>query len=158
MFLFLGLLAITLFYVYSRVRHNYWKKRGVLSAETAVGFGNLKRFILGRENIAASFDRVYKAFPDERFVGIYEMFKPNLIIKDPELIGDIIIRDFSKFQDRILKSAKNADPLSNNLLNLTGGEWKLVRSKMVPTFSAAKMRSMHGLVMECTENLDHYLK
>lgn len=43
---------------------------------------------------------IYNSYKDERYIGIFFRSKPILVIRDPELIKDILIKDFSSFPQR----------------------------------------------------------
>ncbi|XP_054157196.1 cytochrome P450 9e2-like [Oppia nitens] len=78
---------------------------------------------------------------------------PTVVISDPQLIKDIMIKDFHKFSDR--DDLITGDILSDrSLFNLKGNEWKNMRSIISPTFSSGKMRSMHPIVSDCIKRLD----
>lgn len=65
-------------------------------------FGNCKDMFLGRESINDVFTRVYYDFKEEPLVGIFAGSTPMLVVKDPELIKDVLIKDFSTFAERTL--------------------------------------------------------
>lgn len=56
-----------------------------------------------------------------RYYGIYQFFKPKLVISDPELIRRVTVKDFDHFVDHVAQTNPKSDPLfSKNILNLKG--------------------------------------
>ena len=93
------------------------------------------------------------------YVGTYNALKPALFIRDPELIRQITVKDFSHFHDR-RKAPKVGGRLIYSVDALEGEEWKDVRNKLLPSFSAGKIKKMYGLIEECAELLvdQHFRK
>jgi cytochrome P450 family 6 len=64
----------------------------------------------------------------------------------------------SCFQDRERKSVdEKSETLDAHLLNLTGTKWKILRSKLTPTFTSGKIKMMFNLMAECADQLKRYL-
>lgn len=47
-------------------------------------------------------------------ISFYAALKPSLLIQDPDIIGSILIKDFSLFYHRRLYSNEKVDPLTGN--------------------------------------------
>lgn len=112
----LGVIIICLsaFYLFSRHRYGYWKKRGVPQVEEPVLFlGNLP-FLMRK----SFFDAVYdwtKKYKNEYF-GMYFGWTPALIVNSAELAKHVLVKDFDSFQNRFSYSGLDDDPLGS--LNL----------------------------------------
>ena len=79
---------------------------------------------------------------------IYNGLKPSLVVGDPELIKDILVKDFHNFTDR--RKGTNIHPILRQHLVLAEGEqWKRVRGIVSPSFSSGKMKRMYPLIKEC---------
>ena len=64
----------------------------------------------------------------------------------------------SCFQDHRRDAVdEEIDPLYAHLLNLTGTKWKILRSKLTPTFTSGKIKMMFNLMAECAEELQQHL-
>lgn len=94
---------------------------------------------------------------DEPFVGIYGIFRPKLLVCDPELIKKILIQDFSHFTDRGINSNEDYDPFSATLFALQGIKWKKMRSRLSPAFSSGKLKAMFPTIVNCCSTLESYL-
>lgn len=159
MFLFLVLCALVAFYFYVKQCNNYWKRRGVDTVKTNLLFGSSFDFLMGRRSLEQVHEDIYRATdPNTRYVGIYNVLKPVLFVRDPELIHQITVKDFSYFHDR-QKAPKVGGRLIYSVASLDGDEWKNVRNKLIPTFSTSKMKKMYGLIEESVESLvDQHLR
>lgn len=69
-----------------------------------------------------------------------------MIPMDPELIQNLLVREFSSFHDRGIYYNKKDDPLSANLLALEDAEWREKRMKLTPIFTSGKMKMMFEIV------------
>ena len=81
-------------------------------------------------------DRTYKG--KAPFVGVFQMHKPNLFVMDPELLKNIMIRNFKHFQNNGFAKLvnKEADPiLGRNPFMLEDDEWRAKRSEITPAFT-----------------------
>jgi hypothetical protein len=92
------IILITSVWYYFQTEYSFWRRKGVRFIPPIMPFGNIKDMILLRKAIGEMFKALYDAFPDEPFVGTYELTKPMLIIRDPELIKRVTVKDFSYFQ------------------------------------------------------------
>jgi cytochrome P450 len=70
-----------------------------------------------------------------------------LLIRDPELVKNILVKDFQSFMDRIFSFEDTFDPLfGNNLAVLKGQLWRHLRTNLTPVFTSRKMKMMFNLV------------
>jgi len=84
------------------------------------------------------------------------------MIRDPELINDVLIKEFSSFPNRGIYSDFSANPLSNNLFFMENPQWKTIRSKLTPAFTSGKLKIMFNQIKECGDvlmkNIDNILR
>nr|AZR39445.1 cytochrome P450 [Agasicles hygrophila] len=104
--------------------------------------------------------RIYKDAGNERYYGFYQFSTPTLLIKDPELIKQIGVKDFEHFLDHSTFIPENADPLwGKNLFALKGQRWRDMRPILSPSFTSSKMKVMFQLMHDCANNFtDFFLK
>ncbi|KAH0819724.1 hypothetical protein GEV33_003067 [Tenebrio molitor] len=77
---------------------------------------------------------------------------------DPELIKNILIKDFAVFADRTIFNNTKDDPMGSHLLFLLKTpDWRDMRRKITPVFTSGKMKNMYPLIAEVGENMVHYL-
>ncbi|KAJ2949665.1 hypothetical protein O0L34_g15591 [Tuta absoluta] len=103
MWLYLSL-AVTsiLYFVYWYITRNFnfWKNRNVAFVEPVPFFGNIKESALKQKFIGEILQDIYAKFPKEKVVGIYTMTTPALLLRDPDIIKQVMIKDFDLFADR----------------------------------------------------------
>jgi cytochrome P450 family 9 len=76
------------------------------------------------------------------------------MVRDPDLLKQITIKDFDHFTDHRMVFDSEADQLfSNSLGALTGGKWKDMRAAISPVFTGSKMRQMFDCVSDCGANM-----
>lgn len=155
----LVLTSIVLFYVYAKYKLNYWKRKGVESLPTHCIFGNFKDAVLFRAAPGWHLGRIYKAAkPDEPFIGFYIFHKPCLMLRDPEIIKQLMIRDFENFSDRHFAGFVQRDSIGmKNLFGLKNPLWKYLRSKITPTMTKNKLRQMLPLMLEATQPMMKFI-
>jgi cytochrome P450 len=102
-------------------------------------------------------DILYDRLRGNKCGGFFEGRRPNLMLLDPELIRQIMVRDFECFVDRQVTAIRPKSYEDSNLLLLKGTQWKEVRSISTPIFSSGKMKLMSGLIIKCTEQMTKYL-
>ena len=92
-------------------------------------------------------------------MGIFSFDKPNLLIRDLELVKNILVKDFHSFMDHMVLFDEKLDPLiGNSLPVLKGNLWRHLRTNFTPVFTSRKMKMMHYLVDICGMELDECLE
>lgn len=145
------------FYYYSTKTYDYWKKKNVLFSEPIPLFGNVLNTVLASKHSSLVVMEEYKRFSGERFFGRFLFRKPVLVLRDPDLIELVLIKDFSHFYNRSIPFDRKLDKLSQHLVNLRDHKWKSLRNKLTPVFSSGKLKSMHQTLIDCSESLSEIL-
>ncbi|KAI8786628.1 cytochrome P450 3A7 [Biomphalaria glabrata] len=83
----------------------------------------------------------YQKFKDKKVYGWYDTRTPVLVVKDLDMIKDILVKHFNSFVDRRVFMEHDV-PFRDNLLTLRGDRWKHVRSSVSPTFSSGRIKKM----------------
>nr|UEN71144.1 cytochrome P450 4AV17 [Meteorus pulchricornis] len=149
-----------IFYVWAKYKLSYWQRLGVPTLPTNILFGNFKDSIFLRISPGFLLGRLYKeANSDWPFFGVYMMQKPFLVLRDPKLIKQVLIRDAHIFQDRFFSSNNTNDLLgSRNLVSIKHPEWKYLRAKLSPTFTTGKIKQFFSLMVETSRFLNNFLE
>uniref|UniRef100_A0AAT9UTH0 Cytochrome P450 6QB1 n=1 Tax=Maconellicoccus hirsutus TaxID=177089 RepID=A0AAT9UTH0_MACHI len=157
---FIGLITtiIILSYFYLKKCYQYWEDRKVPYVKpTSLLFGSNLDLVLQRTSFQEYHADLYKQLAPHRFGGYYNFQRPFLLVRDPEIVKHILVVDFAKFSVRHT-DADGSEPLRMHLFNLKGDTWKLLKEKISPAFSPAKIKAMVELMKECAIELVDVLK
>ncbi|KAF2898150.1 hypothetical protein ILUMI_08020 [Ignelater luminosus] len=154
----LGILAI-LFYFLLIKPHTYWKDRWVAYEKPWPLFGSLFPVISQQQSMAELLQGIYNKY-QERYVGLYQFLLPTLILRDPELIKQVAVKEFDSFPEHIMFAPEESDPLwAKNLFAMPGGEeWRDIRAVLSPAFTSSKLKSMFGLITKCATQFIDYIE
>ena len=89
----------------------------------------------------------------QRYGRVYKMGfgrRPTIVVTDPEMIKEITIKDFPKFQNRWFPEVNS--PMNSFLFIAKNDQWKRIRTTLSPTFSAMKLKEVIP-VMEDAANV-----
>jgi cytochrome P450 family 9 len=97
--------------------------------------------------------RIYNMFPNAKYFGLYDFVTPAFVIRDPDLINTIAIKQFDNFCDHNNFVNEDLDPMaSKNLFGMTGDRWREMRKLLSPSFTSSKMKTMFELITQVAEN------
>lgn len=147
-------ILIVAFYIYVRFVFSYWKRRGVPHEEPRIG--NFGFTLWSGRSLGQNVHDLYNASTDA-IVGFYLGLRPTLLIRDPKIIQDVLIKDFQYFRDRGFHLDANVDPLVANLF-FSDENWKEMRAKMSPAFTSGKLKAMFNTFLDCTKPLEECVK
>ncbi|XP_053608012.1 uncharacterized protein LOC128673884 [Plodia interpunctella] len=144
-----AVLIVAALSLYFRQVYSRFSRHGVKHFRPVPMLGNMGNVTFRINHISNQIERLYNAFPNERFVGQYEFTNPMLLIRDIELVKKITIKDFEYFLNHRAFVDEVADPLfGRNLFSLKGQEWKDMRSTLSPAFTSSKIRLMLPFMVE----------
>ncbi|XP_011702160.1 PREDICTED: cytochrome P450 9e2-like isoform X2 [Wasmannia auropunctata] len=154
--LLVGILAI--YYYASRKKSNVFRQHGIPHAKRHSFLERIWKILVHPQSLADFIEEVYNVHSDAKYTGIFDFTSPVVMIRDPELIKSIAIKNFDSFQDHLLFGTKIQDPLfGTNLFSLRGDEWRDMRVLLSPAFTASKMKTMFHLISDCAMNYSEYL-
>lgn len=139
-------------------QYDFWSSRGVPGPKPSFLFGNFKHVTLAKISLGDFLTEGYKTYENEAMWGVYSFQTPILVVKDPEFIKDVLIKDFTVFSHRGFKVSEKVEPLSQHLFNLETERWRPLRSKLSPIFTSGKLKNMFPLLIECADHLKSFLK
>lgn len=145
-------------YVYFKICYSYWKKRGIPTLRPTAPFGNFSHSILSGKNPGFEIAKLYQAFDGHTVGGVYTFGAPSLLLRHPDVIKDILVKDFDHFYSRGRSFDEEAEPLDAHLFSLSGSKWRNLRVRFTPLFTTLKMKMMFGAVVECGKNLQNCLQ
>ncbi|NP_001108456.1 cytochrome P450 9G3 [Bombyx mori] len=145
-------------YVYKKI-HYFYDARGVKYQPGIPVLGNILKSSLGTGHFWEDIDKIYKAFPGERYIGYIEGTTPILMIKDPEIIKNITVRDFDHFVNHKEFFPVEIDALfGGSLFMMKDDKWRDMRTTLSPAFTGSKMRLMLPFMIDISKNIVEYLK
>lgn len=118
--MFLILCVLVILYAYLVWNFNYWKKRRVPGPKPVTLMGSFPGTFFQKKHIVDEIHEIYKWVKQydwskqsnsktklffsaykhsNRFVGVFSSRSPQLMLLDPVLIKDILIKDFQSFHD-----------------------------------------------------------
>lgn len=140
--IFLGLL-----YWYSVYPFSVLSRCGIKHPKPMPFYGNIFMF---REGFFKPMSDIIKTYG--RVCGYYLGRRPVVVIADPDMLRQVMVKDFSSFPNRMtIRFATK--PMTDCLLLLRNEQWKRVRSILTPSFSSAKMKEMAPLINTATDAL-----
>lgn len=86
----------------------------------------------------------------------YIFTRKKLLIID--LAKIICSTDFQYFPDKALYFHQEADPLSTYLVTLNEDKWRILRQKLTPTFTSAKLKSLYKIIEKSAEEINFLKK
>ena len=135
--IFLGLLALfILAYGYMNHKWRFWPDKGVYQIKPSFPFGGSPAIFLRNKHL---YDVMYDEGEETKglpFYGSYFFTFPMLILKDVDLVKQVLVKDFEYFGDRISEteakmftaSGQLADKLMVEQMTLARGDhWKNIR-------------------------------
>lgn len=139
LFLTVATLAVM---VYKRATKssNYWKIRGVPYEKPIPFLGNFASIIFLQKTVFQLLHRLYNKYKDTDYFGMFIFNQPYLVVRSPEIIQNILVKDFHIFSDHPSLCDEKVDPIGSKILFFNKSpEWKELRKKMTSVFTSAKV-------------------
>ncbi|XP_013110655.2 cytochrome P450 6d1 [Stomoxys calcitrans] len=151
------ILGVSALYVLIKRHYSKWQRLGLATDEPVIPYGSLTKVFRKERHFGLIMADLYEKFAADKVVGIYMFFKPSLLVRDAELVRQILTSDFGSFHDRGIYVDEKNDPFSANLFNLEGQSWRTLRTKLAPSFSSGKLKAMFETVDEVGDKMIKYL-
>jgi cytochrome P450 family 9 len=115
--------------------------------------GNMAPFVFRRTSHMENLQNIYNMFPNAKYFGLYDFGRPAIVIRDPDLINTIAIKQFDNFCDHRSFVNQDVEPIiSRNLFGMKGDQWREMRKLLSPSFTGSKMKTMFELMTQVAEN------
>ncbi|XP_011865449.1 PREDICTED: uncharacterized protein LOC105560707 [Vollenhovia emeryi] len=141
----IGVLSI----VYLFRNFNFFKRHGVLHIPPLPILGSSAPIVFRRTSFIDFFVKIYNFNPNAKYYGFYATTNPFFLLRDPELIKTVLVKNFEAFTDRRGFAELNDPLFSKNLFSIRGEKWRNVRTLLSPSFTSSKMKMMFTLMSEC---------
>lgn len=140
---------------------NCWKKAGINGPKPRILAGNLPNMWTQKQHIFYDIKKIYDDFKNEPVVGYFSVRTPMLLIRDPELIKEVLTKSFRYFSANTFSDLvdEKSDPLfARNPFSLSGEKWKTRRAEITPAFTNNRIKALSTLVDEVCVRLSDYVK
>ena len=147
-----------LLYCYFKKSLNYFEELGIPYLPGWPLLGNMGSVIFRRKTVNDLVQEIYNVHPEAKYVGAFDFTEPVIVLRDPELIKSVTIKDFDSFVDHRSFIDASVDPLfGGNLFNLSKDRWRKNRYVLTPSFTSSKMKVIFQLMAENATNFVNYL-
>lgn len=157
-----GLATLLLFvFIWLRRRANFWKTTNVPYIPAKLLIGNFSQLVLQKKSVTELFKEWYfdDRIKDSPVGGITLLTQPGLMIRDPELVKRILIKDFNSFSIRFETVDPHEDKISAYSLfflkNVT--MWRQMRTKLTPFFTSARLKQMFHHINKIAVTFDKHI-
>ncbi|KAI1280327.1 Cytochrome P450 3A8 [Halotydeus destructor] len=131
--------------IYVNFIRSYWTRKGI---PTPSAF-DIRRYSLP---LHLHDTEIYKTYGT--IVGLYEGLRPTLMIGDPKLIKDILVKDFHNFPNhRAFNFGHTANRLGFFFMRGSEERWGKMRNAIAPSFCTGKMRLLTPKINEAIGTL-----
>jgi cytochrome P450 family 9 len=110
-------------YLLGTWNHHHFKKRNIPYVKPLPFLGNMRPAICSKngEHFPDYILRMYRELEDHSYGGTFSYMQPVIILRDPELIKRVTVKDFDHFTDHRSFFDEATEPLwGKSLFNLSG--------------------------------------
>lgn len=145
--------------VFTKLYLNYWKKRNVDGPSALPIVGNMAEYIQGKKHYGLVYHRIYSEYANARYVGIFKFTAPTLLLRDLDVVHDVMVKQLPAFGQNDFFVNEEIDPLlSQSPFIQTGESWKKSRSMITPLFTPARIKQIFPVVKNVVEKLTEYIE
>ncbi|XP_030760088.1 probable cytochrome P450 28a5 [Sitophilus oryzae] len=156
---YLVLVVFSLIFLYFGLKKSYWDKRGVPGPKPWPFIGNIGPHFLGRKTLGQVFVDIYRKYEGYPFVGTFRAGTPCLLVRDPELVHRILVKDFKSFRNNEMYVDKDTDTLFNrNPFALRDQEWKDTRQMLTPGFTSGRLKNLFPIMTSITKDFIKFIE
>ncbi|KXJ79841.1 hypothetical protein RP20_CCG027714 [Aedes albopictus] len=158
---------VLLLYHYGTKKYEYFLTKPIPALKPTFLFGNTGPMMFRRRDVCSHVKILYNSFEGFKMGGFYDFMKPIFMLREPEVIKQITVKDFDYFMDHT-PTMTNSNPDSdevggdslfgNSLFALRGQKWRDMRATLSPAFTGSKMRHMFELVADCAQSMAEFFK
>lgn len=156
--LLLLLIGVVLYFL-GTSNYNHFSKQNIPFLKPLPFVGSMGPSLLRQQYFPQFMMHVYTELKDHPYGGFFLFKQPVVMLRDPELIKAIAVKDFEYFMDHRSILPEDGEPVwSRGLFSLKGQRWRDMRSTLSPAFTSSKMKTMFMLLSECCQNFIHFLE
>ncbi|XP_058831123.1 probable cytochrome P450 9f2 [Topomyia yanbarensis] len=163
--LYLAIIITVLVLIYRRITrdNDYFHDKPIPSLAVKPLLGSTGDLLVKKYSFNDYIKKIYDQFAGVKVFGLFDTNVRFFVVRDPELIKKIAVKDFDYFVDRrpVFGDAANDNPnvlFSKTLVGMRDQKWRDMRAILSPAFTGSKMRTMFQLVTEYSERMIRVLK
>ncbi|XP_076303805.1 cytochrome P450 9e2-like [Lasioglossum baleicum] len=156
--------ALVLFALYCVKTYTHWKRHKIPTPGGSIPFlGHMWPVYTVMKSTTDHFESLYNQSKNYSMFGIYDMFTPALVVREPQLIKTILQSNFSNFHKNGFEISPKKDRLlTYNPFFAQGEAWSTGRRRLTLGFSTAKLKTLFlgvmGVATKQEAFLDKHLK
>lgn len=148
-----GLFVIVLYLLFDQ-HNSIWEKKKVPCVKKGFLFGNVFPVFTTKLSMGQLFEKLYWKGGNSPYFGFYVTNKPALLIKDPAILRQVMVKDFNYFMHRNFHIDEKVDFSGNGNIFVNCTErWKHIRTKLTPVFTTSKLKYMFSLMVEVAQDM-----
>ncbi|KAK7863031.1 hypothetical protein R5R35_010774 [Gryllus longicercus] len=153
-----GLLLVL--YVAGTWNYDHFRRQGVPSSRPKWPFlGDTGAAFVGGRPFFQMLRDQYEQGAGHGVYGAFEFTSPVLLIREPELLKAVAVKEFDSFTNHPTVQIGDADPIfSKNLFHLKDQDWRDMRATLSPAFTTSKIKTMLSLISECAQQMTEHLR
>ncbi|XP_034473827.1 probable cytochrome P450 309a1 [Drosophila innubila] len=163
--LLLGLVHVSfaLVYLYLTWFHTYWDKRGLVTAKPITLLGSYPGLFGGSTTFIGDLGKIYNKYKGKhRAVGVFLTRQPQILVLDPALAHEVLVKNFSDFRDTVTSSyvthSKDYDKyVARNPFFSAGDEWKKRRTDGGAGLTSNKLKQAYVIWEQTGKTLLDYI-
>uniref|UniRef100_A0A336LWG8 CSON002172 protein n=1 Tax=Culicoides sonorensis TaxID=179676 RepID=A0A336LWG8_CULSO len=153
--------VISFIYWYFVASYNHWRNRNIPGPKPKLFHGNFPSLVKKNRNVVEDFMDIYETYHNrEPIIGIYVLRHPELMVLDPELVKDILVKYQRKFGENFFSYTidKNDKLFGPNLFFLHQNEWKSKRQELSSGFAVNKIKAQFDNIHQIAQDFCKYIK
>ncbi|XP_020809209.1 probable cytochrome P450 309a2 [Drosophila serrata] len=163
MLILVTLLSIPLgIYLYLTWHHNYWRRRGLITARPLSVLGTYPGLLTRKSNLVTDVQKIYDKYKDtHRAVGVFVTRQPQILVLDPELAHEVLVGNFRCFKDSLtssyIKDAKWDKYTPLNPFWAAGESWRRLRTDAQAGISGHRLKQGYAIWEQGGKMLTDYM-
>ncbi|CRK88816.1 CLUMA_CG002619, isoform A [Clunio marinus] len=158
-FVALSFISFVTFLIWIFRRQDYFKNHNIPYINSFPLLGSYTDSLFGRTsfyyNVLGICNRA--EVKEKLFFGIFLFHNPCLMIKEPEIIKRILVKDFQSFNNRYTNSDVHDVLGYYELFILKNPLWKKMRGKLSPFFTSGRLKSMFYILDKISNDLVDFI-
>ncbi|XP_043483199.1 probable cytochrome P450 6a13 [Leptopilina heterotoma] len=152
---------LLLIFIYLSWQYTYFQRRGIPTAKGIIPpFGHMLPIIVIHKTLGTLCEKFYNETKGYSMCGFYHLWTPILLIREPELVKNVLQTNFSSFSENPfdISSVKCDQLLKSHPFFTKGDEWKKSRAPVTNSLSAMKLKLMMPVIQRIVSRMTEYLQ